>query len=62
MSLGFFANNMSFKAIIKATFWKNDDTFVNYYLRDIRVTLPVRHLRYRYGGRRWLDIASAYLM
>ena len=38
MSLGFFANNMSFKAIIKATFWKNDDTFVNYYLRDIRVT------------------------
>jgi len=29
---------MSIKAIMKATFWKNDDTFVNYYLRDIRVT------------------------
>ena len=37
MSIGF-ANNMSIKAIMKATFWKNDDTFVNYYLRDIRVT------------------------
>ena len=37
MSIGF-ANNMSIEAIMKTTFWKNDDTFVNYYLRDIRVT------------------------